>query len=115
MKTVTSRILGTLTQHQDFEDWWVSEPIAIPFFEGYQMPIVFTLEPDEDRAFIAEADEAVARFLGLGEDARRDAAPYVHRNCREFMEAIGQEDDPDEPVNAVTEPMGIWAFVRPVG
>lgn len=115
MKTVTSQVLGTLSQDVDLDDWWLSAPIAIPFFADHRMPIVFTLEPGEDTAFIAEADAAVAHFLRLGEEARRDAAPRVHRNCREFMEAIGQEDDPEEPVNAVTDPMGIWAFVRPVG
>ena len=41
MSTIKSEIIGVLQQNDQFENWWESELIAIPFFGNKKMEITF--------------------------------------------------------------------------
>lgn len=113
MKTITSQSIGTLRQSKEFNDWWESEPIAIPFFDGLPLSITFMdLQPAQDSAFIKEADEALVQFLAMDSAARLELSDLVHQNCMEFLQAIGYDEE-DKPLWDIKDKHDIWKFVRP--
>lgn len=115
MKTIVSTIIGALRQDERFHDWWKSEDIAVPFFGGKALAVVFMgYEPEADSEFIGEADSALRNFLNLGEADRLKISEHVHRNCMDFLEAV--EFDPevvDERVLDINDTAEVWAFVHP--
>ena len=66
--TVQSKILGALTRHDS--DYWASEPVVIPFFEGVAVSIDYEFDPAADPQFIQDADNAVENFLKLDTASR---------------------------------------------
>jgi hypothetical protein len=42
MNTIETTSNGTLTQHEEFEDWWESKPVKIPFFNHVEVVITFS-------------------------------------------------------------------------
>jgi hypothetical protein len=113
MKTITSAIIGKLRQHKEFDNWWVSKGVAVPFFDGTALAVTFTgYRPEEDAAFIADADSALRNFLSLGEADRLQISGHVHRNCTDFLEDVGY-DEIDAPLHAIKTAEEIWAFVHP--
>ena len=56
-KEITSKIIGQLKQDDNFRDWWRSDELEIQFFDNRKLPIIFmNFEPEQDQAFITEAD-----------------------------------------------------------
>lgn len=113
MPRIHSKILGTLEQDTNFDDWWTSKPIPVPFFEGAGIPFTFMdFTPADDPTFPAEAERAIAAFLQLGAAERDRAAPLVFQNCRDFLEAIGYEEE-DDALWKMEQPDEVWQFVTP--
>lgn len=109
--TVESKIIGTLTQNKNFADWWTSEEIAIPFWDHQKLTIAFTdYHPNEDEHFLAEADELLATFLKKTATDRLAASKYVYRNCMDFLDAIGFNEDDEAMWNMPSEEH-VWQFV----
>lgn len=80
----TSATVGGLTQSDDpdLADWWYSEPIAVPFWDGRKIPFVYVFSPAADRDFVAAADRAAAAFLKLTNEDRLALTPLLDENCR---------------------------------
>ncbi len=113
MKTIESKIIGTLTQHPQYPDWWGKESVKIPFFEDTNLSIVFmNFEPDKDPNYLKEADETLQNFLAKGDADRLEISHLVYQNCQDFIEAVGKEDFEEDLLN-IQEPNEIWQFVSP--
>jgi hypothetical protein len=99
--------LGELVRDADVPDWWVSQPVPVPFFSG--RPLRFVIESDDDSGTI-EPDfvAAVAAFRALGDAQRVAISGAVHSNYREMLDAV--EDL--EPLD-IASAADIWRFVVP--
>jgi hypothetical protein len=110
---ITSQVLGQLTQDKNFPDWWKSGEVPVPFFDGIKLPVIFMdFEPDVDTTFVSEADEALTYFFALGELYRESISHYVHKNCKDFLEAVGY-DEADQALWDIKDENEIWKFVHP--
>lgn len=113
MGKINSSIIGELIQNKQFEDWWESGLIKIPFFNGQEMKITFMdFTPDSDSNFIKEADSALTLFLEKSEFDRFLISNLVYKNCMDFLNAVGYDED-DEPLWKIKDANEIWKHVHP--
>ncbi|CAM3741412.1 DUF6985 domain-containing protein [Mucilaginibacter galii] len=109
---VESAVIGALNQSKQFEDWWESAPVVIPYLDGQELEFIYLdLNPAEDEAFTAEADEAISKFMALSEVDRLAASEHVYKNCMEYLEMIGYNEE-DELLWNIKDPKEIWNYVR---
>lgn len=112
-KEITSRIIGQLKQEERFPDWWKSAGIEIPFFDNEKLTITFMdFEPEHDKSFVEEADQALANFLKLTSTDRNLISDLAHKNCKDFLDAVGF-DQADEPLRQINKQDEIWKFIHP--
>lgn len=113
MKEINSIIIGTLVQNEEFEDWWESELIKIPFFGNKAIKITFMdFEPELDPKFIEEANETIKNFFSKTEDDKFGLSELVYQNCMDFLNAI-EYDEMDKPLWDMTDKNEVWKFVYP--
>ncbi|MBO6517249.1 MAG: hypothetical protein JJ975_11925 [Bacteroidia bacterium] len=111
MKTIHSKILGELTQDNQFGDWWYSKPIEILWL-GCKLKAVFIdFEPDHDKSFIVEADSALDHFLNLEADYKSQTNGLIYDHFREFSSMVGAGYVPDELKGI--DKSEIWNFISP--
>lgn len=110
---IHSQILGELTQDNNFEDWWHSRPVAVPFFEDKVLPVIFMdLVPEHDAKFVPEADEALRNFFSLDIEYRDSISTHVYKNCMDFLEAV-EFDEGDDHLRQIKSEKDIWQYVFP--
>ncbi|TWH98756.1 hypothetical protein IQ05_03226 [Flavobacterium tiangeerense] len=110
---ITSKIIGQLRQEENFSDWWKSGEIEIPFFDKEKLSIIFMdFEPEHDKTFIAEADQALTSFLKLNSDARNAISNLAYKNCMDFLEAV-EIDSADEALRQIKNKNEVWNFIQP--
>lgn len=108
MKTIEIKSLGKLKLHSTFpEDWFVSEPIAVPFFDGKEFEIKFIDYSPADENFFIEAEEAIQNFLKLNSSMKFNYTNYVYQDYVDFLEATDIE-----PLE-IKERNEIWKYVYP--
>lgn len=115
-KEIISKIIGRLKQEDNFPDWWKSEEISIPFFDNEKLTITFMdFEPEHDKTFIDEADQALINFLKLNADDRNLISVLAYKNCMDFLDAVeyDEADEPDEPLRQINNKNEIWNFIQP--
>ncbi|WP_166336195.1 DUF6985 domain-containing protein [Sphingobacterium chungjuense] len=109
---VFSEIIGVLQQDQHFDDWWHSRSISVPYIDGQELVFTFIdFNPGEDEAFISEADEVTRSFLSLNAADRESASTHIYKNCMEFLDAIGYNDQ-DAALWEIKNQEEIWHHVR---
>ena len=75
---IESKIIGPLIQDESFPDWWLSESVSIPFFDGTKLPVIFMdFDPKHDLNFIIDADNALTEFFKLDSKMRIVLSSYV--------------------------------------
>ena len=112
-RKIISTIIGELKQEHDFPDCWRSGEIEIPFFNNKKLTITFTsFEPEKDKEFIAEADQALTNFLKLSAEDRNAISILAYKNCTEFLEEFDL-DEADELLRNIKDPNEIWGFIQP--
>lgn len=102
---IRSPLLGELVRSddEDFQDWWYSAPVAVPFWNNAKIPFVYVCTPGEDAEFITAADKAVRNFLKQTDENRLALSPFLAEN-RHYV--LGE----DGPAAA-----DIWDQVTPPG
>ncbi len=83
--------LGELSQDTRIPEWWVSKPVAVPFFNGQRLPFTITVDATDD-VYSADVIDAVRSFLALGSGDRELAAPLVFKNFTDFADAVSDLD-----------------------
>lgn len=112
-KEIISKIIGRLKQEESFPDWWKSEEIEIPFFNNDKLTITFMdFEPEHDKTFIDEADQALTNFLKLNVDDRNLISELAYKNCIDFLDAV-EYDEADKPLRQIKNKSEIWKFIQP--
>lgn len=110
---ITSRVLGQLTQDKNFKEWWKSDAFEIPFLGSEKLTITFTdCEPEQDKTFIDEADEALTNFFKLTTSDRYSISALAYKLCMDFLDAI-EFDEADEPFRQISDKNEIWKFIHP--
>ena len=113
MKEIESKVIGKLIQHEEFDDWWKSDVIQNPILENKELRIIFMgFFPEEDDEFILEADNALKNFLSKKQEERFELSGLVHKNCMEFLNAIGY-DEMDKLLWEIKNKDEIWKYVYP--
>ena len=74
-RTLQSSVLGVMTREE--YDFWISPPLAIPFWNNETVAVTYDFDPDEDAGFMAEADSALAAFLKLNDAFRLSLSGQV--------------------------------------
>lgn len=109
----TSKTLGPLIQDNNFPDWWKSAAIEIPFFDHEKLSITFTdFDPEQDKTFLEEADQALANFLQLNVEDRNSISDLAYQNCMDFLDAVGY-GEMDEALRQIKNHHEIWGFIQP--
>ncbi len=112
MREIESRVIGKLKEDEQYEGWWESDFINIPFFDGKKLKITFLdLEDEKD---LKEADLAIERFLQKGKIEREAISNLVYRNCMENLEGVGYNEF-NEKLWDIKDEKEIWKFVYPSG
>jgi hypothetical protein len=112
MNTIETTSNGTLTQHEEFEDWWESKPVKIPFFNHVEVVITFSnYLPGEDANFLEEADAVIRAFLQKGKADKLAISHLVHKNCMDFLHAIGFEEE-DKHLWEIEDKDKIWKYIQ---
>lgn len=112
-KEIISKIIGQLRQEDSFPDWWKSSEIEIPFFDNEKLTITFMdFEPEHDKTFVDEADQALTNFLKLTSTDRNSISDLAYKNCKDFLDAVSFDEE-DESLRQINKPDEIWKFIRP--
>lgn len=112
-KELISSVIGKLTQDDEFDDWWLSDDIEIPFFDNRKIQVTYSdFTPEEDKTFLSEADKAIGFFLSKGKNDRALISELVFQNCMDFLNAIGYEEEDDKLWN-IKDAHEIWKYVYP--
>ena len=113
MASIKSDIIGELNQDNQFEDWWHSLPIKIPFFNNKTVEIAFMgFVPESDALFIKDVDEALKTFLEKSETDRLSLSHLAYKNCMDFLNAV-EFDEADQPLWNIKDENEIWNFIYP--
>lgn len=132
-RVITSKTIGSLRQEDIFPDWWKSAEIEVPLFGNQQLTITFTeFDPSRDRTFIDEADQALTNFLALTVEDRNAISALAYKNCLDFFEITGFDEEVVKMFQEIEEPMDwhlrviekgrllalqdkneVWQFIRP--
>jgi len=111
MKTIESKVIGVLSQNDRFEDWWQSEPVNVPLINEELSVTFMDFEPNSDKIFIQEADQALIHFLQLDTEYKNQITEYVYEHFLEFKSIVGSDDVPAK-MKGVRE-VEIWKFITP--
>ena len=112
---IYSKTIGQLIQHDQFDDWWESGEIEIPFFDHKGFTVIFMdYEPGKDSAFMDEADQALTDFLKLNSEDRIAISGLAYKNCTDFLDIV-EPDEADEPLRQIEDINDIWDFIYPTG
>ena len=112
-KEILSKTIGQLKQDDHFPDWWKSDQVEIPFFNGEKLTVTFMdFEPEHDKTFIEEADQALSNFLKLNSEDRNSISNLAYKNCMDFLDMVGF-DEADEQLRQIKDQNEIWNFIYP--
>lgn len=110
---ITSQVLGQLTQDDKLSDWWKSKAFKIPFFDNSELTIIFMdFEPDQDKTFLQEADQALINFFKLNSADRNSISDLAYKNCMDFLDEVGF-DEAGESLREIEDKNEIWKFIYP--
>lgn len=92
---IYSPLLNNLSRSgdRDLANWWYGEPVAVPFWDGRKIPVVYVFSPPEDHNFIPAADAAVAAFLKLTSADRLDLVPLLEESREQSGNGAGTGKD----------------------
>lgn len=105
MVNMISKIAGQLTQDENFEEWWNSELIEIPYFQNKRLKIVFT--EAENESYLTLADIALDSFMHLSISDRQIHSSKITEN---YKQNLIFEYTPRLELKSDNE---IWNFVHP--
>ncbi|WP_426491964.1 DUF6985 domain-containing protein [Hymenobacter sp. 102] len=108
-ESIQSSVVGLLVQDDNFEDWWQSQPVPVPFFDHMPLTVILSGATAPTASDLADLDDCLRNFLALGPADRLAASGLVWANYQEMVDAVGEE----ELDVSISAPAEVWAQVRP--
>lgn len=109
-KTIHSAMLGELTQHEQFDDWWTSSELYVPCLEK-ELSITYTdCEIDSTEQYLLEADENMAAFLQMNVSDIRKYTPEVKADLDMNIEATDYGEE--FPFMHLEQDQDVWKYIR---
>lgn len=108
METLHLQAVGTLTQNKQFDDWWESTEIEIPYFDSMKLKV--TLMNVRKDQIGDEYNSAINNFLALNSSNRLNASKYVYMNYTVTLKAVG-EDQFDFKIDTDQH---VWNHIKPI-
>jgi hypothetical protein len=102
---MVSKIVGQLTQDENFEEWWNSKLTKIPYFRNQTLKIIFTEAENEDYFKLAEV--ALSNFIQLTTIDREKHSNLILKN---YQDNLIFEYTPRLELESENK---IWEFVYP--
>jgi hypothetical protein len=99
--------LGNLERHPHIKEWLHSAPIAVPYFDGLELP--FVLRGVAGDAIPSDFESALSAFFRLGPAERKQAGHHVFQLYRKFVDAVAA----DEFDFSIPTASAVWDFVTP--
>jgi Domain of unknown function (DUF6985) len=110
---INSNVIGQLVQTENFPDWWKSKLIPISFFDNLELTITFMdFEPEFDKEFIKEADNAISEFQKLGDSYKSEISKYIFEVCKKTLDEFDNNDFRDTFLGLKSE-NEIWKHIHP--
>ncbi len=105
--------LGRLKPHKDNpEEWLVSEPISVAFFNEKKLEFTLEYDLENDKNFLFNANKAIEHFLKKDVS---DKTAFAHLVCENYKKV--QNYYAAEPLSApsleLSEESEIWEYVYP--
>lgn len=104
---MNSPLLGNLERDSEINEWLLSPPVPVPYFNGLRLP--FVLQEIEEDSCPADFEAAVGRFIRLGSAEREHAGNYVFRLYRRYTHMI-TDDGADVSIPSAS---AVWDYVTP--
>ena len=105
MVNMISKIAGHLTQDDNFEEWWNSHLIEIPYFQNKELKIIFTDAQNE--SYFKLADIALENFMQL---SQTDQQKHSFQIIENYKQNLIFDYTPKLELSSETD---IWNFVYP--
>jgi len=115
---ITVPSVGPLSASEEIEEWLISKPIAVPYFDGLEMTFILDgfadesadeeeigIDPEVEKAI----EQAVRAFLSLGANDRKVAGESVFQYFRKTLDALGE----DQVAVAIDSADEVWEYVEP--
>jgi len=108
-KQIESKVLGTLIQNEEFDDWWISEAIHAPCLEK-DITVTFTdCSVDDSKAFVLEADKQLDAFLQMTRDDLKKFTSEIKANLDMNIEATDYGEE--LPFMNIKNDEEVWSFI----
>lgn len=91
---VVSTVLGKM-KVGEFDDWWVSKAVEIPYWSGKRFAILFfDYTPSEDLQFMADADTLLGAFFERSDEDRvSELTQVLYQDCIDYVEDVWDEEN----------------------
>lgn len=113
MAAIELESIGKLKTHPDVPDeWLISEPVPVEFFDGKLLKFTFYGGIAEDKDYLFEADQAVKNFLEKNTGDKPSLTNPVYKNYRVIQDYYDSQSYGPAPLKLDNE-IDIWNYVYP--
>jgi hypothetical protein len=113
MNEIEIKSVGKLKPHPDVpEEWLISKPIPIPFFDQMKLEFTFQGDLETDKNFLFDANQAIDNFLKKVVSDRLSVSSLVYRNYREIQDYYDSQPWGASPLD-LNDESDIWRYVYP--
>jgi hypothetical protein len=113
MSNIEIELVGKLKSHPDVPDeWFISKPISVPFFDGSELRFVFDCDLENDESYLFDTNRTVINFLSKNAGDRLKASDSVYKYYREVQDYYASEPYVVAPLE-MNDETDIWKYVRP--
>ena len=85
----------------DEDQRWNAGKTPVRFFNNFEIPIIITSNDEND--INEDFEKAISNFLNMGDEERAKTLPYVYKNYRDFVKAVGGDDEFDFKVEQIED------------
>ncbi|HEY8559253.1 MAG TPA: hypothetical protein VIL74_02535 [Pyrinomonadaceae bacterium] len=113
MANIEIESIGKLEPHpENPEEWLISEPVPIKFFDGKMLKFSFDENSFDDEDFLSAANQAIKNFLAKNTDDKLNLSTPVYKEYRIIQDWYDALPDGAKPLE-INNKSGIWNLVYP--
>lgn len=108
-KQIESRVLGSLIQNSEFDDWWSSEGIHVPCLDKNTKVTFTNCNVEDSKAFVLKADKQLDAFLQMTQDDLKKFTSEVKANLDLNIEATDYGEE--LPFMNIKNEEEVWSYI----